>query len=168
MMLAFMLFVIHTIWVATLLTKMERSEDYVIPYNEDKYEFLIFVFLGIPLFLIVGISELIRYEELECNKMCLIIPEFIKHCRMPLIEGPRIWAESCLSIEEWKEYYKKYPTVSKFKTPPEMFECEFKWKYGMGKSMSAEDIKRYNSNMDALLAVIARPPTNIVLDEIKV
>jgi len=52
---------------------------------------------------------------------------------MPIVEGPRIFCESLLSAEEWEICRKKYSKVFRDKYPG-MFECEFKWRWDMGKA----------------------------------
>lgn len=67
---------------------------------------------------------------------------------MPKLGDP-IWVESLMNVSEWRQYYKKYN--GELPTPPEMFECEFKWRYKMGSSLSPEDIQLMNSRIDAVL-----------------
>lgn len=66
-------------------------------------------------------------------------------------EGKRIWVESLLTDEEYRECAKKYPTTyvnGPVKVP--MFECEFKWRWRMGGSSTEEEIKLFNSRLDAV------------------
>lgn len=72
---------------------------------------------------------------------------------MALQEGKPIWVESLMSPDEIKEYAKKYSTCQASKngeTFPE-FDCEFKWRKGMGQPLSKEEIELVNSRLDAVL-----------------
>lgn len=63
-----------------------------------------------------------------------------------------IWAESLLSLEEWKEQAQKYPQSYSTKEPPTMFECDFKWRYGMGERLSAKEIETISKKLDLFRA----------------
>lgn len=72
---------------------------------------------------------------------------------MALQEGKPIWVESLMTPVELKEYAKKYSTCQATRngeTFPE-FECEFKWRKGMGANLSAEEINLINSRIDSIL-----------------
>lgn len=68
-------------------------------------------------------------------------------------EGKPIWVESLMSPPEIKEYAKKYNTCQASRngeTFPE-FDCEFKWRKGMGSTLSPEEINMINSRLEAVL-----------------
>lgn len=69
---------------------------------------------------------------------------------MPLIEGPRIFCESLLSQEEWRETRKKLGGFKVHLSYPEPFECEFKWRWDMGKALTPDKIKLVNTRIDNL------------------
>jgi hypothetical protein len=60
-----------------------------------------------------------------------------------------IWVESCLTPEDWKICKNEYSTYSLDAQPP-MFPCHFMWRWGMGKGLSAESIKKLNFNLDEI------------------
>lgn len=66
-------------------------------------------------------------------------------------QGDKIWIESLLSHIEWKEQARLYPQTYNTSTPPPPFECEFKWRGGMGAFLSETEITNVNSNIDYLL-----------------
>jgi len=72
---------------------------------------------------------------------------------MAIQEGKPIWVESLMTPAEIKEYAKKHSTCQASRngeTFPE-FECEFKWRKGMGSRLSSEEMKFINSRIDAVL-----------------
>jgi len=68
-------------------------------------------------------------------------------------EGKPIWVESLMTTQEWKDRVKKYPT-SKIPEPVEEFEGEFKWRKGMGKSLSPQEIQIINERLQAVLKLV--------------
>ena len=67
-------------------------------------------------------------------------------------EGKPIWTESLLTDKEYEEMSKKYPTTySKGGKKISMYDCEFKWRFGMGACLNTEEIKLINSRMDFIL-----------------
>lgn len=70
-------------------------------------------------------------------------------------EGEPIWVESLLSDKEYVETAKKYPnTFPKGNKKVAFFECEVKWRWGMGANVSAEEIKRVNSRLDEMRKLV--------------
>lgn len=65
--------------------------------------------------------------------------------------GDPIWAESILTAAEWKEQSKVYPNVYQKNIPPQMFEGDYKWRHGMGASLTAKEIQLINTRLDAVL-----------------
>lgn len=64
-------------------------------------------------------------------------------------EGPPIWVESLMTAEEIEECRKKYSTYSdKFKMVD--FDTHERWRYGMGRGLSATEIKNVNTNLEKL------------------
>lgn len=72
---------------------------------------------------------------------------------MPEVGEP-IWVESLLSATEWKEQSRIYPKTHRRSTPPRMFECDFKWRYGMGASLKPEEIEIINKRIDSILSTL--------------
>lgn len=64
--------------------------------------------------------------------------------------GDPISVKSTLTREEWKECSRTYGTYS-LKEPPQPFECEFKWRFGMGANMNKTEIALACKNMDELI-----------------
>lgn len=69
--------------------------------------------------------------------------------------GPPVWVESCMTNEEYREYCRKYPTV----TCPSCnkvadFNKHTKWRYGMGSGLSKEEIDRIDREIDSLKAFV--------------
>jgi hypothetical protein len=65
--------------------------------------------------------------------------------------GKPIWVESLLTKEEWKQCKQKYPSLYNLSEPPPEFDCDFKWRRGMGKPLTAFEIENINKNIDAIL-----------------
>ena len=66
-------------------------------------------------------------------------------------QGDPIWVESLLTREEWKECKQKYPSSYNLPEPPAEFECEFKWRKGMGSTLSPDKIRRINERIDTMM-----------------
>lgn len=64
-------------------------------------------------------------------------------------KGERIWIESVLTKEEYKNYGRKYPAICSGIAPAE-FDCEFKWRKGMGASLPSDQIDLINGRLDEL------------------
>lgn len=67
--------------------------------------------------------------------------------------GGKMWVESIMSTEEWKERYKKYPATSTVSEPISFSESIYeggKWRDGMGKGYSAEQIIKMNKETEKL------------------
>lgn len=64
--------------------------------------------------------------------------------------GEPIWVESCLTREEWKKCKQKYPSSYNLPEPPAEFDCEFKWRKGMGAGLTTDEINRINTRIDYL------------------
>lgn len=72
---------------------------------------------------------------------------------MALQEGKPIWVESLMTPAEIKEYAKTYSTCQASRngeTFPE-FDSEFKWRKGMGATLSVEERVLINARIDAVL-----------------
>jgi hypothetical protein len=69
---------------------------------------------------------------------------------MSIQQGEKIWSESLMTLQEWKERSKKYPSTSSQTNPPEMFDCEFKWRHNMGGSLSTTEIRLVSKRIDNL------------------
>lgn len=65
----------------------------------------------------------------------------------------KIYVETLLTPEEWKERYKTYPTSSVEKYP-EFFDSDIKWRYRMGLPLTPIEISRYNKRIDQLLTIV--------------
>lgn len=66
--------------------------------------------------------------------------------------GDPIWVESILSDSDYLAMSKVYPntyTNGGKKIP--MFECEVKWRYGMGAKLTPQEVKLRNDKMDAVM-----------------
>lgn len=67
-------------------------------------------------------------------------------------EGPPIWVESLMTRPEWRERKRKYKT-SIIDEPVE-YDASYhkggKWRQGMGYSLSLEEIRNINSNLEYL------------------
>jgi hypothetical protein len=66
--------------------------------------------------------------------------------------GDPIWVESLLNKDEYRACSKKYNTYNNTKGPPQMFDCEFKWRYRMGSSLTEKEIQQISDNIDLMLA----------------
>jgi hypothetical protein len=72
-------------------------------------------------------------------------------------EAKPIWVESILTDEEYKICARKYPnTYTKGPNKVQMFDCEFKWRYKMGSSMSHIEIKIFNKRLEGLAEMIEK------------
>jgi DNA polymerase III alpha subunit (gram-positive type) len=65
--------------------------------------------------------------------------------------GDPIWVESIMSDKDYKEMSHKFPNTYKSGNKTAMFECDFKWRYGMGYSLSDEEIKIITNRFDFIL-----------------
>lgn len=73
---------------------------------------------------------------------------------MPIIEGPKIWVESLLSPKEWAETAAKFPKMFHRKKPYPEFECEYKWRKGMGSVVPKDERDRVNAGIEKLREII--------------
>lgn len=64
-------------------------------------------------------------------------------------EGKPIWVESLMTLSEWKARYKMLSTSIE-PLPPEEFDCDFKWRKGMGQPLSLIEMKRIEAFIDLL------------------
>lgn len=64
--------------------------------------------------------------------------------------GEKIWVESLMTPAEWNQRHKVGYGSSIKPWPPKEFDCEFKWRKGMGATLNQEEIKRINDNLDKL------------------
>lgn len=86
--------------------------------------------------------------------------------------GEPIYVESLLSDEEYKECAKKYPNCyGNGNKPPQMFECDFKWRYRMGKGIPASEIVLINKRLEDIrkkFGLVEKPsPESALLEGIK-
>jgi hypothetical protein len=65
--------------------------------------------------------------------------------------GKRIWVESLLNKEEWKQCKQLYPSSYNLPEPPAEFECEFKWRKNMGNYLTPTQIENINTGIDKLM-----------------
>lgn len=70
-------------------------------------------------------------------------------------EGKKIYVETLMSPEEWKERTKTYKS-SNVEKYPEFFDSEVKWRWRMGQSLLPEEIKRTNIRLDDLYKLIKK------------
>jgi hypothetical protein len=75
---------------------------------------------------------------------------------MAVQEGKAIWNESLMTPQEWKERTKKYPGTSSKSNPPEIFDCDFKWRHNMGGSLTTQEIKVISQRIDNLAEYIKK------------
>ena len=66
-------------------------------------------------------------------------------------EGPPIWVESTMNLQEWKTHLKQYPNTSNLKEPPQFFKSDYEWRHRMGQCPTDEQIRNRNGNIDYLL-----------------
>lgn len=69
--------------------------------------------------------------------------------------GKPIWSESLMTDAEIKHYSKIYNTYCT--TCPKLGDfdkSEFRWRYGMGKGLSAQEIRLINSRLDELFKMV--------------
>jgi len=69
-------------------------------------------------------------------------------------EGKPIWVESLMTTEEWKTRVRTYPTSGKHPLPIIEFEGDYKWRKGIGKSLSPLEIKVINERLEAVRKLI--------------
>lgn len=65
--------------------------------------------------------------------------------------GKRIWVESLLTKEEWKQCKALYPSSYNLPEPPAEFECDFKWRKNMGNYLTPAQIENINTGIDKLM-----------------
>ena len=68
-------------------------------------------------------------------------------------EGPPIWVESTMTIQEWKERHKKYPGTSPVSFPPSYLPERYKggvWRKGMGSTPTREESEKRNKEIESL------------------
>jgi hypothetical protein len=65
--------------------------------------------------------------------------------------GKPIWVESLLTKEEWKQSKQKYPSSFNLPEPPAEYDCDFKWRKGMGVFLTKEEINRINMRIDIMI-----------------
>jgi hypothetical protein len=63
--------------------------------------------------------------------------------------GEKIYVESLLTDEEWKENYKKYSTCI-LEKKPKFFDSEFKWRYRMGGGLTPAEITLMNTRLEKI------------------
>lgn len=65
-------------------------------------------------------------------------------------QGEKIYVESLLSDNEYAECSKKYSTTYNSSKKPPFFNSEFKWRYEMGKNLTADQIKLINERLEEI------------------
>jgi hypothetical protein len=70
--------------------------------------------------------------------------------------GEKIWVESILSPEEYKQVSKTYPNCFKNSEPPKIFECDFKWRWNMGASLTQVEISIISKRLDEMLKLVKK------------
>lgn len=65
--------------------------------------------------------------------------------------GKPIWVESLMTKEEWKQCKQKYPSSYNMPEPPAEFDCDFKWRKGMGNYLTPAQIENINSGIDRIM-----------------
>lgn len=67
--------------------------------------------------------------------------------------GEPMYVESLMTKEEWNERMRKFPKTSSndWNSAHRPKPNSFKWRFGMGKTLSPEEIKNTISNLDYLL-----------------
>ncbi len=66
-------------------------------------------------------------------------------------EGKPIYVESLLSDNDYAEMSKKYPqSYTKGGKKIAVFECDFKWRYKMGNTLSPEEVKAINRGIEEI------------------
>lgn len=68
-------------------------------------------------------------------------------------EGPPIWVESTMTLQEWKERHKKYPGTSPESDPPSYVPERYKggvWRRGMGATPTNEEMIKMNKELESL------------------
>lgn len=70
---------------------------------------------------------------------------------MAVQEGKRIWNESLMTLQEWKQCCKDYPQTSHLPKPPDFFKSEYEWRWRMGAGLTSEEIQLINSRLDEWL-----------------
>jgi hypothetical protein len=70
--------------------------------------------------------------------------------------GKPIWVESLLTKEEWKQCKQKYPSSYNLSEPPVEFDCDFKWRKGMGKNLTSQQIQKFNDDMDVIIKFLTK------------
>ena len=77
-------------------------------------------------------------------------------------EGKPIWVESTLSDKEYKECARLYPnTYTNGTTAPAMFDCEFKWRYRMGSSMTPQELDIFNKRLTGLADALRKAKEDV-------
>ncbi len=65
--------------------------------------------------------------------------------------GKPIWVESLMTDLEYAETARKYPNMfSNGVRKPQEFECDFKWRKGMGANISTDEMIRVNNRLDEM------------------
>lgn len=73
-----------------------------------------------------------------------------------MTEGKKIWVESIMTPEEWHQRYKSGLGSSTAPWPPQEFECEMKWRKGMGANVTFQEMTNANKNLDYLLKKVKK------------
>lgn len=66
--------------------------------------------------------------------------------------GPPIYIESCMNEKEYRIIKSKYNTLSgRYLSYVDPQELGYKWRFGMGNSLTAVETDNINSNIDYLI-----------------
>ncbi len=74
---------------------------------------------------------------------------------MGLQLGEKIWCESLLTPQEWREQSKIYSTYCTSQ-PPTPFHSEYRWRQGMGAPLSASEIEIINTRLNEVLLKVRK------------
>ena len=75
---------------------------------------------------------------------------------MPVQEGPRIYNESVMTLQEWKDNCKRYPNTCHVTEPPHFFKSDFEWRWRMGGGLTSDEIKLMTKRIDEKLKEVVR------------
>jgi hypothetical protein len=65
-------------------------------------------------------------------------------------QGEKIYIESLMTDEEWRQRVRNYPKTSILAMKPSFFDSEFKWRYKMGPSLTKQEIETFNKGIEEL------------------
>jgi len=83
-------------------------------------------------------------------------------------EGPRIYIESLLTAQEYKDCAKKYPNTYNTTFPAAYFKSEMDWRYRMGAQMTEAEIETLNDNLEVLKQVLRKLAEEEALEKVAI